>query len=124
MVQSISTVSGLVSATFERTSTADERRPTTPGTVPAPERAPRPADNENRVGQVEREERPEAEARGGESRSLTRPGVRFNDDAGRFVYVGIDPGTTEVVRQFPSEQVLRQLAYFRDTRGELVDETT
>jgi hypothetical protein len=70
--------------------------------------------------QVLHPRRPTPLVEGGDSfRARARAG-----DFEHAFHLGVEPGTAEVVRQFPSEQVLRQLAFFRDTRGELVDETT
>lgn len=48
--------------------------------------------------------------------------IRKDDDTGRFVYEFRDPSTDEVVKQFPSEEVLESLARFRQAMiGKVVD---
>ncbi len=53
--------------------------------------------------------------------SKLRLRIDFDRTAGRFVYLGVNPNTGEVVRQFPPETMLRQLAFFRQLAGLAVD---
>lgn len=53
--------------------------------------------------------------------SKLRLRIDFDRAAGRFVYFGVNPNTGEVVRQFPPEAMLRQLAFVRQLAGLAVD---
>lgn len=53
--------------------------------------------------------------------SKLRLRIDFDRAAGRFVYMGVNPNTGEVVRQFPPEAMLRQLAFVRQLAGLAVD---
>lgn len=54
----------------------------------------------------------------------TRLRINVDEGSGAYVYQGIDPDTGEVVSQYPAEDVLRQLALYRqDAGGLVVDET-
>lgn len=120
MVQEISTSSSGPTAAATKSVKVEERQPSTTGTAPVADTAPRQADNDGRVGQVEKAS--VKLSRQSNSPQTLRPGIQFNDDAARFVYLGINSSTQEVERQFPTEQELRQLAFFRDSRGHLIDE--
>ena len=115
MVQDVSSTSA--SPASAMSVRAEERKLTAPGA----NKAPRPADNDGRVGQVQQSNGQQQNTRANSPQTL-RPGVQFNDDAARFVYLGINSSTQEVERQFPSERELRQLAFFRAAGGKLVDE--
>lgn len=47
----------------------------------------------------------------------TRLRIDLDTESGRFVYQGIDVKTGEVVTQFPAEEVLKQLAFYREQSG-------
>ncbi len=47
----------------------------------------------------------------------TRLRINLDDGSGRFVYQGIDINTGDVVTQFPSEEVLRFVAFSREREG-------
>ncbi len=47
--------------------------------------------------------------------------VLLNESANRFVYRGLDQVTREVRNQYPTDEELRQLAFFRDFRGRAFD---
>lgn len=44
------------------------------------------------------------------------------DDYGNFIYQGVDVKSGEVVQQFPSDEVLNFISYYRDKEGIVVDE--
>ncbi len=119
MVQEISTSTGPATPAAKSVK-IDERQPTAPGAARAADRTPRQADNDGRVGPVA-QSNVQVSKQPNKPQTL-RPGIQFNDDAARFVYLGINSSTQEVERQFPTEQELRQLAFFRDSRGVLIDE--
>lgn len=48
--------------------------------------------------------------------------VESDKDSGKYVYKSIDKYTGEVTRQWPAEDVLRMLAFFRELDGLLFDE--
>jgi flagellar protein FlaG len=49
--------------------------------------------------------------------------LRINqDDSGLFVYQNIDNESGEVVRQYPSEEILEFLSYYREAEGIVVDD--
>ena len=45
-----------------------------------------------------------------------------DEETGRFVYFSIDDESGEVVRQFPPENILEFLSYYRGLEGLLLDE--
>lgn len=47
----------------------------------------------------------------------TRLRINLDDGSGRFVYQGIDINTGDVVTQFPSEEILRFVAFSREREG-------
>ena len=53
----------------------------------------------------------------------TKLSIAVDDESGLFVYKGIDKNSGEVVSQFPAEQVLALIAYYREAEGLVVDET-
>lgn len=52
----------------------------------------------------------------------TRLQIDRDHDTGRFVYKAIDSQTGELKTQFPAEEVLRMLAFFKELDGLLYDE--
>lgn len=54
----------------------------------------------------------------------TRLRINVDEGSGTYVYQSINPDTGEVINQYPAEDVLRQLALYRqDAGGLVVDET-
>ena len=51
----------------------------------------------------------------------TRLSISFREDVNKFVYSGIDRDTGEVVTQYPSEEILNQLARYFELTGLAVD---
>ena len=47
--------------------------------------------------------------------------VLIDEAAARFVYRSLDPVTREVRSQYPTDEELRRLAFFRDFRGQNFD---
>ena len=54
----------------------------------------------------------------------TRLSIEFNEEANRFIYRAIDKETGEVVTEFPPEEVIRQIAKFREIAGLVLDAQT
>ena len=54
----------------------------------------------------------------------TRLSIEFNEEANRFIYRAIDKETGEVVTEFPPEEVIRQIARFREIAGLVLDAQT
>lgn len=52
----------------------------------------------------------------------TKLSIDVDDDSGLFVYKGVDKQSGEVVSQFPAEEILALIAYYRETEGIVVDE--
>lgn len=52
----------------------------------------------------------------------TKLRIEQNDETGRFVYQSIDNESGEIVRQFPSEELLEFLAFYQDLKGKVVDD--
>jgi uncharacterized FlaG/YvyC family protein len=50
-----------------------------------------------------------------------RLSISFDKEAGRFVYRGVDRETGEVVRQYPPEEIIDQIAAIREYAGVIVD---
>ncbi len=48
--------------------------------------------------------------------------VRFDEPAGRFVYMGVNVESGEVERQYPPEEALRMIARIREIAGLTLDE--
>ena len=48
--------------------------------------------------------------------------IEHDDDAGRFVYKVIDKETGNIEDQFPAEEMLKILAYYRQLEGLFVDD--
>jgi len=49
--------------------------------------------------------------------------ISLHDDTGMFVYRAIHKDTGEVLHQYPADEILRELAYYRSLEGIAVDET-
>ncbi|MGF1606677.1 MAG: flagellar protein FlaG [Rhodothalassiaceae bacterium] len=49
--------------------------------------------------------------------------ILFDEETDRFVYQVIDSDTSEVLRQFPPEELLRVVRAIRDVEGLVLDET-
>jgi flagellar protein FlaG len=47
--------------------------------------------------------------------------IEQDEETGTFIYRSVDPETGEVLRQWPSEDILRLRASLRDMEGLLVD---
>lgn len=52
----------------------------------------------------------------------TKLSIDVDDDSGLFVYKGVDKQSGEVVSQFPAEEVLALIAYYREAEGLVVDQ--
>ena len=48
--------------------------------------------------------------------------IEQDENTGRFIYQSIDNVSGEVLRQFPPEQILEFLSFFRDPEGIVVDD--
>lgn len=55
--------------------------------------------------------------------SNTRLRIDKDDETGRFVYYSVDDESGEVIRQFPPENILKFLSYYRGLEGLLLDDT-
>ena len=53
-----------------------------------------------------------------------RLSISFEKSIGRFVYRGVDRETGEVVREYPSEEVIKRIATFREIAGIAIDRRT
>lgn len=53
----------------------------------------------------------------------TRLRIDKDDETGRFVYYSVDDESGEVIRQFPPENILKFLSYYRGLEGLLLDDT-
>ena len=53
-----------------------------------------------------------------------RLSISFEKSIGRFVYRGVDRETGEVVREYPSEEVIKRIAKFREIAGIAIDRRT
>lgn len=51
----------------------------------------------------------------------TRLQIEHDEGSGLFVYRAIDRDTGEVVRQYPADEILRFISYFRESEGLVVD---
>lgn len=51
----------------------------------------------------------------------TRLQIIHDDGSGQFVYKAVDRDSGEVVRQYPSEDILKFISYYREQEGLLVD---
>lgn len=52
----------------------------------------------------------------------TRLRIDKDDETGRFVYYSVDDESGEVIRQFPPENILKFLSYYRGLEGLLLDD--
>jgi hypothetical protein len=48
--------------------------------------------------------------------------VRFDEPAGRFVYMGVNTESGEIERQYPPDEALRMIARMHETVGQKLDE--
>jgi len=62
-------------------------------------------------------------ALGSRTPANSRLQISVHDDTGMFIYRAIHKDTGEVLHQYPAEEVLRELAYYRNLEGIAVDET-
>ncbi len=46
-----------------------------------------------------------------------------DEESGMFVYKTIDPNTGEVLRQYPTDEMLRYISYHRKSEGLVVDDS-
>lgn len=46
-----------------------------------------------------------------------------HEDSGMFVYKTVDPATGEVLRQYPTDEMLRYISYHRKSEGLVVDDS-
>ena len=53
----------------------------------------------------------------------TKLSIDVDDETGLFIYRGIDKQSGEVVSQFPTEEILALIAYYREAEGIVVDHT-
>ncbi len=53
-----------------------------------------------------------------------RLSISFEKSIGRFVYRGVDRETGEVVREYPSEEVIERIAHLREIAGIAIDQRT
>lgn len=51
----------------------------------------------------------------------TRLSIVHDETTNRYVFKSVDPDTGEVIRQYPTEQMLRQIARIREITGLTVD---
>jgi len=83
--------------------------------VPAPQPAPREDDPFSKISQALGELFAE--------RALSsKLRIDRNEDAGRFVYQAVDIESGEVLMQFPAEEMLRILSFYRQAAGLVVDD--
>ena len=47
----------------------------------------------------------------------TKLRIDLDDTTGRFIYQGVDVSTGDIVTQFPADEVLRFLSYYREKEG-------
>lgn len=47
--------------------------------------------------------------------------IQFDRESNRFVFMSIEKSTGKVLEQYPAEEALRQIAYFRDLTGLTLD---
>jgi flagellar protein FlaG len=58
-----------------------------------------------------------------EQTSDTHLRIDKDEETGRFVYYNVDKESGEVVRQFPPENILKFLSYYRGLEGLILDDT-
>jgi len=52
----------------------------------------------------------------------TKLSIDVDNDSGLFVYKGVDKQSGEVVSQFPAEEILALIAYYREAEGLVIDQ--
>ncbi len=57
------------------------------------------------------------------ARDNLRLRIEFDEKTDRFIYLGVDPESGEVVRQYPPEDVLKQSSLLDGADGIAIDET-
>ncbi len=85
-----------------------------------------PADDDGagtETGPLKRVEEVLNSALGSQTPANSRLEISVHDDTGRFIYRAVHKDTGEVLHQYPADEVLRQLAYYRNLEGIVVDET-
>ena len=122
MVQGVSTLVANPNAPVTRSVPDEERAPAEPGVAPKEQESPQQSTSDKRVEQLEQTS--EAVERRHSGPSHLRLGILLHEDTGRFVYRSINPTTREVENQYPPEDMLRQMTYLRELRGQLFDEKT
>ena len=50
--------------------------------------------------------------------------IMRNDEVNRYVYRGLNRSSQEVVRQWPTEEAVRQMTVFRDMAGKVFDKSS
>ncbi|MEM8799195.1 MAG: flagellar protein FlaG [Pseudomonadota bacterium] len=58
----------------------------------------------------------------GKSPENVRLEISADDETGRYIYKAVDKASGEIVRQFPTEELLRVLKAFRQEIGILINE--
>ena len=53
----------------------------------------------------------------------TKLRIDRDEDSGNFIYQSVDEDSGEVIRQFPSEEILKMLSFYRELEGIAVDDT-
>lgn len=53
----------------------------------------------------------------------TRLRITQDSDTGLFIYQSVNPVSGEIVSQYPSEDVMKFISYFRDQEGIVVDKS-
>jgi len=53
----------------------------------------------------------------------TRLSIVHDEDTGLFVYKAVDRDSGEVVRQYPADEILRFIAFYREREGVVVDDS-
>ena len=54
----------------------------------------------------------------------TRLAIEFSEEANRFIYRFIDRNTGEIIKELPQEEVINQIAKFREIAGLVLDAQT
>ena len=52
----------------------------------------------------------------------TKLRIDRDESSGNFIYQSVDEDSGEVITQFPSEQILKMLSFYREAEGVAVDE--
>lgn len=53
----------------------------------------------------------------------TKLRIDIDESSGNFIYQSVDETSGEVIRQFPSEEILKFLSFYRELEGLAVDES-